>query len=157
MDKYFCDAVDVEKASWKGTKGTALAMNSKLRSFFSNYLKSACQSKIVRIFFYKINNENAAMLIGLEVPKKFLVLKMGYNKSWAKYSPGLNLTNETIKYAFHKKINFYEFLGSLEDWQKIWPGCERSYSTIAYYPYTLSGIIKFLFEFFNYVYKKIRN
>ena len=152
---YYEKAIAVEKASWKGRLGTALKNKERDRQFYYSFLRAACAKNLVRIFLYKIAGEYDGMIVCLEQFRKLLVLKMGYNEKWAKCSPGIHLTNESIKYAFLSNLDSYEFLGIAENWQNIWPLHSRSYSTVAYFPYSIHGMRALIGDFYRHILKRI--
>ena len=80
------------------------------------------------------------MLIGVVYFSKFWILKIGFNDKYSNCSPGMLLTMETIKYAFEQNLSSYEFLGSYEKWQDMWPVELREYATIALYPYSFKSV-----------------
>lgn len=141
LDQYLDTAFSIEGAGWKGKAGSALKKNERLAFFFRQFLKAACAKNILRLCFYTIAEEHVGMLIGLEASGRFWVLKLGYDEKWAQYSPGMHVSNETIRYAFQENFKSYEFLGSAEEWQNAWPIDSHDFSTLIVFPYSISGFM----------------
>jgi CelD/BcsL family acetyltransferase involved in cellulose biosynthesis len=166
--KIFCPSMDklstnlttafkVESAGWKGRKGSALLTNKRLREFFEIYASLTCAEEILRLCFLYIDDFAVAMVIGLEYQKKFWLLKNGFDEKWKRCSPGIQLIHETVKYAFDRGLESYEFLGSDEPYVHIWAKNNfRKYASIGFYPRSLSGIIGFGLDAGNFIYRKLR-
>ena len=131
----------VEDKSWKGAQGTSLIKNPKLRAFFETYLRKACEEGILRFCFIDIDNQPVSMHIAIESDKSFWVLKLGYDESLAKCSPGAQLAMDTIEYSVQQGLARYEFLGSEEVWQEAWPVESHPYFTVLIFPYSLGGLM----------------
>ena len=156
LSKHFATAFRVESAGWKGRKGSALLLNERLKNFFEIYSSLTCQEKTLRICFLNINDFAVAMVIGLEYQNKFWLLKNGYDEKWRKCSPGIQLIHETVKYAFNKGLDSYEFLGSDEPYVRIWAKNNfRKYASIGFYPMNFSGFIGLGIDVGNFVYRKL--
>ena len=95
------------------------------------------------------------MQIGLEHANRFWVLKIGYDEKWAKCSPGIQLTMETIRYAFDRGLEAYEFLGSDEPWLHAWARQSHSYTSIGFYPLGFCGLYGLGVDVYNHVVRKI--
>ena len=154
LDQLLEKAFRIEAVGWKGRKGSALLVNKKLQRFFRIYTDLARRDGILRIFFVNIAGEPAGMLIGLEYANRFWVLKLGYDESWGRCSPGIQITMETIRYSFENGLEAYEFLGSEEPWQNIWPHRSHEYSSLIVYPFSLSGFYGLGTDLSRYTIKK---
>ncbi|PWY55694.1 hypothetical protein DGG96_10395 [Legionella qingyii] len=62
---------------------------------------------------------------------------MAYNETYAKYSPGVLLGYEAIRYSFAQGLEALEFLGQDEPWKTYWTNDNHQYLTIRIYPFTL--------------------
>jgi hypothetical protein len=87
-----------------------------------------------------VNEVPIATILGIEEAGRFWVLKIGYDEQWARCSPGIQLTMETIKYAFDRGLDGYEFLGSEESWQAMWPHDHRPFISVSVYPISPGGL-----------------
>lgn len=155
LDSYLKIAFEVEAAGWKGREGSALLFNHKIQKFFWGYAATACRDNILRLCFMKINNEVAAMQIAVEYARRFWVLKIGYDERWARCSPGIQLTNEAIRYSYDQGLKSYEFLGSDEPWLHIWSNETDYYKSIGVYPAALSGLVSLSIDLADYIRRKV--
>jgi CelD/BcsL family acetyltransferase involved in cellulose biosynthesis len=130
----------VEGAGWKGRSGSGLLANERVRKFIARYSEMACDQGTLAVCFLEIEEQPIATILGIVWEKRFWVLKIGYDEQWARCSPGIQLTMETIRYAFDHGLEAYEFLGSEESWQAIWPRHRHELMSIAIYPVSCCGL-----------------
>lgn len=156
LDSYMDLAYQIEAESWKGREGSALLYNQKLKNFFRIYTELACKEKTLRLCFFYINEKAVAVIIGLEYANRFWVLKIGYNEKWAKCSPGMQLTLETIRYAFSNGLKSYEFLGSDDLWKHDWANKWNSNVSLGFYPFSIPGLSKLMADISKYAFRKIK-
>ncbi|MCP9469220.1 MAG: GNAT family N-acetyltransferase [Nitrospira sp.] len=133
----------VEGAGWKGRAGSALIANESIRGFIARFSELACKKGSLRVCFLSVQGIAIATILGIEEEGRFWVLKIGYDEQWARCSPGIQITMETIRYAFEKHLEAYEFLGSEEPWQAMWPHRRHHFVTLALYPISLKGLHAF--------------
>lgn len=129
----------VEGTGWKGRSGSGLLANERVRKFIARYSEMACDRGTLALCFLDIEEQPIATILGIVCEKRFWVLKIGYDEGWARCSPGIQLTMETIRYAFDHGLEAYEFLGSEESWQSIWPRHRHELMSIATYPMSRHG------------------
>jgi len=120
LDNYLNDVFTVEASNWKKRMGTAMQYNSRLGIFFRNYMKDSAELGFLRLCYLRVNEVVIAVQIGIEYANRFWLLKIGFDEKWSKCSPGIILMHEVIRYAFEKKLDSIEFLGSDEPWLHIW-------------------------------------
>ncbi len=120
IDSLLEEVFQVEASNWKIRMGTSMLYNSRLGTFFRNYLKDISMLGFSRFCFLRINDKPVAVQLGMEYANRLWILKIGFDENWSKCSPGIILMNEVIKYAFDKKISSVEFLGGDEPWLHIW-------------------------------------
>jgi CelD/BcsL family acetyltransferase involved in cellulose biosynthesis len=133
----------IEGAGWKGRSGSALLFNERVRKFITRYSDLACDRGVLRVCFLEVKGVPIATILGVEQEQRFWVLKIGYDEQWARCSPGIQITMETIRYAFDNGLESYEFLGSEEPWQAMWPRFRHNLATLVLYPISLSGFRAF--------------
>ena len=155
LNRWLDMAFQVESESWKGRNGSALLYNHKIQQFFRKYANLASRDSILRIGFMFINDEVAAMQIAIEYAQRFWVLKIGYDEKWAKCSPGIQLTHESIRYAFNHGLKSYEFLGSDEPWLHMWSKDKADYTSVGMYPLTFKGLYGLGIDLTDYARRKI--
>ena len=134
------EAFRVEAASWKGRRGFAVLDDAARRAFYKRYAFSAAQRGILRLGFLRIGERAAAMQIAVQSGERFWLLKMGYDETFARCSPGTLLMIETLRYAATRGLRSYEFLGAVEPWTPMWTGLVRPCVSLRAYPATAQGM-----------------
>jgi CelD/BcsL family acetyltransferase involved in cellulose biosynthesis len=139
LDCYLEEIVHVEAAGWKGREGTALLFDQRLKYFFYLYSNAISRLGPLRICFLRINSRAAAILLAVQHFNRFWALKVGYDETFSRCSPGVLLINETIRHAYMNGLEAYEFLGSDAPWIHMWTKQEHPYVTARIYPFSMSG------------------
>jgi len=138
------EALRVEAASWKGRNGSALLHDPARRQFFEKYSGIVSERGTLRICFMKIGGQTAAIQLAVESGASFWLLKVGYDETFARCSPGNLLMLETLRYAAGRGLRTYEFLGSAEPWTQIWTDRVRPCVSVWAYPNNVQGAAAFV-------------
>lgn len=139
LERHLDDAFRVEAAGWKGRAGTAILSDPRTKRFWTEFAHTAARLGILRLFFLRIGNATAAIRIAAEYAGRLWDWKIGYDERWARYSPGILLTHETLRYASEQRLDALEFLGQAERWQHRWPIELVHGTTIRFYPPSING------------------
>jgi Acetyltransferase (GNAT) domain len=145
----------VEAANWKGKNGSALLNDSARRRFYEEYAAAACEKGILRISFMRIGDRIVATQLAVESRAGFWLLKVGYDETYAKCSPGNLLLVETLKYAARRGLKSFEFLGSSEPWTEAWTRQIRPCVTVAAYPRNYRGGAAFICDALKFGWQRL--
>ncbi len=140
VDAILEQVMAVEGSGWKGTIGSAMAVKAPLRAFFTAYSRRAAGQGLLRVALLRFGDRIAAVELAVEAYQRWWQLKIGYAGDLARYYPGLQLTEATIRYAFDQRLASYEFLGSAAAWEENWRPEARHYVTAMAYPRTVAGV-----------------
>jgi CelD/BcsL family acetyltransferase involved in cellulose biosynthesis len=140
VDALLSEAFAVEMKSWKGKDGTAMACDESEAMFCRAYARAACHHGVLRLCFLRIGGVAAAMHIAMVHGGGFWLLKIGYDESFARCSPGMLLIQESIAYAAREGLKTYEFLGKSEAWIEMWSRTIRPCTAVRVYPYGSRGM-----------------
>lgn len=138
VDRLLDRAFEVERRSWKGTAGTALA-DGRAGDFYRHYARRAAARSELRIAFLRLGQDLAAMQLGVVHANRYWVLKVGYDPRFHRASPGILLMVEAIKQAVAEGLETYELLGTVEPWIQVWTELERPCVALRYYPANVGG------------------
>ncbi len=133
-------AFAIEARSWKGEAGTALAVDPVRGAFIRAYAHWAAEAGTLRLCFLRVGNDYAAMQIAVEQADAFWLLKIGFDPAHGDCSPGQLLLAESIRYAVGQGLQSFEFLGTAEDWTRVWTQHERQTVSLRYYPLGVRGM-----------------
>jgi len=135
-------AFAVEAAGWKGETKTAMTLDPLRGPFYRSYTAAACEKGILRLAFLRIGDEVAAMQLAVECHGGFWLHKIGFDKKFARSSPGNLLMRETIRYAALRNLKSFEFLGTIEPWVQVWTSLERPCVVLRGYPLSVRGVTR---------------
>ena len=114
-------ALDIEKSSWKGDKGTAIANSESRSSFYADLASAMSESDKFRLYFLNLNGQSIAFDYCLIHNDQFNVLKTGYNPEYSKSSPGRVLRKKILRDLFDSdKYKTYDLLGARDNWKTEW-------------------------------------
>jgi CelD/BcsL family acetyltransferase involved in cellulose biosynthesis len=139
VDEHLGDAFRVEAAGWKGRAGSAILSDPRRKRFWTIFGRTAARLGILRLFSLRIGNETVAVRMAAEYAGRLWDWKIGYDERWSRCSPGILLTNETLRYACEQRLDGLEFLGQAERWQHRWPIKLRYHTTVRFYPLLING------------------
>jgi CelD/BcsL family acetyltransferase involved in cellulose biosynthesis len=140
LEPLLAEAFDVEARSWKGSEGTALNVDPVRSRFFRQYTAAALAKGILRMVFMRINGRAVGMQIALECHDRFWLLKIGYDESYARCSPGTLLMLHSVRYAASRGLRSYEFLGGAAPWTSVWTKSLRECVVVRAYPASVPGV-----------------
>jgi len=140
VEAEMAEAMRVEAASWKGREGSAMLTNPRLSGFFLQLAARLARCGDLRLCFLRLNGEAIAMQLAVVHGGRWWVLKIGYDERWAEHSPGIQLMWDVLREAFQQGLTSFEMLGSAEPWLTIWTREQRTYRTLAFYPYNGRGM-----------------
>lgn len=140
------DAFLVESAGWKGSQGSALAIDSKVGAFYTQLAHAACELGTLRMGMLRIAGQAAAMQIAIEQDGCFWLFKMGFDESFSRFSPGTLLMVESLRSARQRGCHRYELTGKSEAWNQIWAPRLHEAVTVSLCAPTVRGWVNVIAE-----------
>jgi hypothetical protein len=140
LPSLLAESLRIEAAGWKGRARVALLSDPDRLRFFEHYTAIASEKGILRLCFLKIGGHAAATQIAVESSGGFWLLKVGYDETFARCSPGNLLMLETLRYTVRRGLRSYEFLGSAEPWTQMWTERVRPCVSVRVYPNNFRGV-----------------
>ncbi len=89
----------------------------------------------------KCGDQTAAVQLGVEYKNRFWLLKMGYDQSFARCSPGELLIVESLRLAAERGLEAYEFTGTPESWTHKWTDKTHDSVSIRIYAAGMRGLM----------------
>jgi CelD/BcsL family acetyltransferase involved in cellulose biosynthesis len=129
----------IEGAGWKGRAGTALAADRRMGGFIAQVAEANARTGKLVLAFLRIGGQDAACRLILRHGAAWFEIKIGFDETFARFSPGVLLMHETLREACRSGIQNYAFLGLREGWQDHWPHQVIEDCHLATYPLALSG------------------
>lgn len=134
VDALLDEAYVVEAAGWKGRGGSALSEDDELGGFFRRWARRAAVAGQLRMAFLRIEGRAVAMQIAAQVNQRLWLLKIGYDETVKRCSPGTLLMLAVVAAAADGGVTHVEFLGTAEAWTGMWATGSRECVRLAAYP-----------------------
>jgi CelD/BcsL family acetyltransferase involved in cellulose biosynthesis len=138
-DSWLDELVRIESTGWKFANGSALALRPHLQSFLREISRRFAARGQLRINLLRCDRQTVAVQWLLEYGGRLWELKVGYDEQWSRASPGRLLLWESLRSAFEREIDAYEFLGAGDGQQSAWATGSRPLETLVWYPYSGAG------------------
>ena len=129
----------IEGSGWKQRADSALAANPRMEAFFRTYCRLAAEAGLLRFFFLRFGSRLVSAQMAVEVYDRLWLLKIAYDESLARSSPGFLLIAESLAYAHARGLRSYEFLGAAESWEERWRPAARPCDVVLFYPWGVRG------------------
>jgi len=157
LDRLLAEAYETELQGWKGSRGSALAIDPVRSDFYRRYFRTCTQQGILRLAFMRLDDHAIAMQIGVHLNNRLWLLKIGYNEAYARMSPGTLLMLEVVRQAARDGTQSVEFLGSVEPWTELWTKAVRECVHIRAYPLGWPGATCFLLDAADWLARQIQH
>jgi CelD/BcsL family acetyltransferase involved in cellulose biosynthesis len=132
------DALQLEAAAWKREAGTAIACDPDITRFYVTYALHAADRGWLRLHFLRAGSARVAFDYSLSFANRLFLLKLGYDPSYAPFSPSNLLLSRILEQSFGQGLERYDFLGETADWKQCW----ASESTPHFWLFIFSNSIK---------------
>jgi CelD/BcsL family acetyltransferase involved in cellulose biosynthesis len=100
VDAAIDEFLALERAGWKGARGTAMSCRPHDREFFSELVRRAFERDRLQMITLRLDGRPIAMKCNLLAPPGAFAFKIAYAEELAQYSPGVLLELENIR-RFH--------------------------------------------------------
>lgn len=133
-------AFEVEQRSWKGEAGSAVLQKPAMFEFFCALGANYAADGRLAVRRLRVGEETVAIHVGVIQANRWWELKIGYDQKWARSSPGVQLTWESLQDGFRRQFRSHEFLGYAADWQEAFATSDRTLQSILVYPLSPAGL-----------------
>jgi CelD/BcsL family acetyltransferase involved in cellulose biosynthesis len=94
----WCDSyLAMEKAGWKGERGTALACQPHTEAYFREVVRAAWEAGWLQFLRLDLDERPLAMLVNLISPPGSFSFKTSFDEEFARFSPGVLLQIENLR------------------------------------------------------------
>jgi CelD/BcsL family acetyltransferase involved in cellulose biosynthesis len=114
------EGFELERAGWKGDRGTAIAQDGATRGFYSELARCAAYAGELSLFFLRLNGRAVAFQYGLLINRRYHLLKPAYDEELSECSPGQLLMEEVLKDCIERGAEEFDFLGPDMPWKRDW-------------------------------------
>lgn len=123
LERHFEDFLGVEASGWKGAagSGTAIALHPALKNFYRELIAQFAPQRRVCINFLRAESQIIAACFCLRDDDTLYVLKIAYDETRAKLSPGQLLMERVIRdgadFGKYRYVNLVTDAAWHQDWQ----------------------------------------
>jgi CelD/BcsL family acetyltransferase involved in cellulose biosynthesis len=108
----------VEASGWKGRAGTAIVSRWRTRLFYPAVARWAADTGILRLAFLRHDGRAIAFSFGLQQGGTHYGLKLGYEESYARFSPGMLILHRLTEWCFEQpEVRAFEMLGQADEYK----------------------------------------
>jgi CelD/BcsL family acetyltransferase involved in cellulose biosynthesis len=123
----------IEELQWKGREGTAMGSRPETKMFYEEIARWASENGWLRLWWMRADGSACAFALDVVVGQTYYGLKVGYDPNYARFSPGMLLQDDTIRYAFDQGLKGFEFLGADEPYKLNWTdSCHELFAVRVY-------------------------
>lgn len=127
--------MNVEAASWKCTKGSALCQCDSLVLFYSALTKRLQELGWLEYHFLKAEGKTIAANLAIRINKSLIILKTCYDEAYSSFSPGTVLFAKMFERAFSDgEVNEVNLLTDYS-WNQNWLVEKRAYYNLCLFPF----------------------
>jgi CelD/BcsL family acetyltransferase involved in cellulose biosynthesis len=112
--------LDLEKAGWKGSEGTAIDCDPATRRFYELVSQAAAEGGYLCMYLLTCGDQDVAIHFGLEWKGRYFVPKPAYHEGYRECSPGQLIVLEVLRDAIERGLTEFDFLGPMMDWKQDW-------------------------------------
>lgn len=124
----------LEAARWKGSRGTAILSRPEDRQFYTLLAHDAARAGWLELRFLKVGGRRIAFGYHLRYRNKLYLLKPGFDPEYAPYSPSNLLCYLTLRDAFERGLDEFDFLGEPDPWKLEWTRRQRPHRWLFVFP-----------------------
>jgi CelD/BcsL family acetyltransferase involved in cellulose biosynthesis len=110
----------LEASGWKGSRGTAIALEPRLRGFYRELARSLVARGSLVLSELRVGERLVAGHFALESGGTYHLLKAAYDEALAACSPGQLLVEEVVTEARSRGLRAFDFLGPDMPWKRDW-------------------------------------
>jgi CelD/BcsL family acetyltransferase involved in cellulose biosynthesis len=110
----------LERESWKGEQGSAIASNRATRAFYDEVARVSAQRGTLALYALELDGRAVAIHFGLYERQRYYLLKTTYDEGYRACSPGQLLTHDALRDLVARGCTEFDFLGGQMEWKADW-------------------------------------
>lgn len=109
-------------------------------NFHKKMSKSLIKKGIVKFFFISTDEKNIAAQYAFDFKDRIIFYNIGFDPLWSRFSPGLVIMGQTIKYAIDNKKKYCDLYRGMSNYKRSLAN-NFSYTYLIIYPHSYIGFI----------------
>ena len=135
----FAAMLDVERASWKQTHGTAISADARETAFYRAWGREMAEAGGLHLQLLTLNGEPIAHNLGCIHRQTYYYLKTSYAASYRPQSPATFLRLRLIESLIGRGLRAVDFCGTPYEWELQWTHLHRWHHVVSVYADTWRG------------------
>jgi CelD/BcsL family acetyltransferase involved in cellulose biosynthesis len=123
----------LEAAGWKWARGTAIARDARLVTFYRAAARDAARRGTLALRALELDGRPVAFHFGLIHGGAYLLPKTAYDEALGAVSPGQLLQREVLAECEARGLEAFDFLGPDMDWKRDWAPRHRPHDWLYVY------------------------
>jgi CelD/BcsL family acetyltransferase involved in cellulose biosynthesis len=132
----------LERAGWKGARGTAIAEDPRLVAFYVRVARDAAARGALAIRALALDGRPIAIHLGLVHRGVYYLPKTTYDERLGTLSPGQLLQREVVAECEARGLAALDFLGPDMEWKRDWRPGHRPHDWLYVYRPSLAGRVR---------------
>jgi CelD/BcsL family acetyltransferase involved in cellulose biosynthesis len=116
LDRFYA----LERAGWKGDRGTAIACDDRVRQFYNTLAHAVADRGRLWLYRMDCGGQTIAMQFCVTDDQTCYLLKPAYDEAFRKYSPGHLLVAEVLRDVLARGMTTYDLLSPVSEWKRYW-------------------------------------
>jgi CelD/BcsL family acetyltransferase involved in cellulose biosynthesis len=116
LDAFFA----LEAAGWKGSGGTAIAVDPALVDLYRGFAESAAAGGWLRLYMLELNQSLVAADYGCVFDGCGYLIKTAFDEDVGRFAPGLVLRAAVLESSIAEGLARYDFLGGPDEYKLRW-------------------------------------
>lgn len=132
--------LQLEASGWKGRAGSAIEQNGRLRCFYKKLAENTSRLGWLEWHFMSLDEKPIAAHLAIRLGRSLCLIKIAYDESHARLSPGNLLFEATAERSFER--DDLDEINCLTDmaWHRGWNMARREYIDARFYPHTVFAL-----------------
>ncbi|NOX87864.1 MAG: GNAT family N-acetyltransferase [Calditrichaeota bacterium] len=149
MQSVILDGFRLEASGWKGKKGSAVIYSEEAKQFYLEIAENFSKRKMLHVGTLFFGDKMVGFNFSVFYNQTFYLLKVAYDESVSRYSPGQIMTFHLLQYVFENGFKSFDFLGPSMPWKLEWADQFTDQYTL--YIYSSTAKAKYLRSIKNHV------
>jgi CelD/BcsL family acetyltransferase involved in cellulose biosynthesis len=137
------EGLSIERASWKGEHGTAIACDAERRHFYMALARSLAPRGVVQLEFLRARGRRIAFGLAMEDSTTHYELKIAFDPEFRAFSPGHLLIERAAADARARGLARFDFLGWAQEWKLKWTDRALGHVTPVIYRPGPRGLLRY--------------
>lgn len=133
--------VRIEASGWKGEAGSAIASQESLMAFYRALCRRLYDRGVLEWHFLRAGGRELAGHLVVRSGRGIAFCKIGYDESFAWYSPGVMLLERALERAFRDAETAEANFLTDRSWHDSWQPEKRSHYRIRIYPHRVRSLL----------------